>query len=158
MEFELLVLLVMVGVFAGGFFFFRLPVALGLVLAALAGTLVAGNGVPLRQLVEGMFSFFDLIIIIATAMIYMKVLEHSGVLDTIGRQVTESLYRWPSLLLMVLMLLIIFPGMITGACATAIFTTGALVAPVMLNIGIPRVQTAAIIAMGSLLGMIASRR
>lgn len=155
MEFELLILVVMVAVFAGGFFFLRLPVALALIIASIAGTLIAGEGIPLRQLVEGMFSFFDLIIIIATAMIYMKVLEYSGLLDTIGRQVTETFYRWPSLLLMVLMLLVIFPGMITGACATAIFTTGALVAPVMLNIGIPRVQTAAIIAMGSLLGMIA---
>jgi gluconate:H+ symporter, GntP family len=155
MEIELLYLLAMVAVFAGSFFLLKLPVALGLVVASLAGTMIAGEGIPLRQLVEGMFSFFDLIIIIATAMIYMKVLEHSGVLDTIGRQVTQKLYRWPSLLLMVLMLLVIFPGMITGACATAIFTTGALVAPVMLNIGIPRVQTAAIIALGSLLGMIA---
>jgi TRAP-type C4-dicarboxylate transport system permease large subunit len=56
---------------------------------------------------------------------------------------------------MALMLLVMFPGMITGACATAIFTTGALVAPVMLNLGLPKVQAAAIIAMGSILGMIA---
>jgi TRAP-type C4-dicarboxylate transport system permease large subunit len=154
-ERELLVLLVMVGVFVGGFFLLRLPVALGLILASVVGALAAGEGVPLRPLVEGMFSFFDLILIIATAMIYMKVLEGSGVLDTIGRQVTEAFHDRPSLLLMALMLLVMFPGMITGACATAIFTTGALVAPVMLNIGIPRVQTAAIIAMGSLLGMIA---
>ena len=155
MDYELLILVVMVAVFAGGFFFLKLPVALGLVAASLAGTLVAGEGIPLRQLVEGMFSFFDLILVIAAAMVFMKVLEHSGLLDTIGRQVTESCYRWPSLLLMVLMLLIMFPGAITGACATGIFTTGALVAPVMMHIGIPRVQTAAIIAMGSLLGMIA---
>jgi TRAP-type C4-dicarboxylate transport system permease large subunit len=155
MDFELLILVVMVAVFAGSFFFLKLPVAIGLILSSIAGAMVAGEGLPLRQLVEGMFSFFDLIIIIATAIIYMKVLEHSGLLDTIGRQVTQTFYKWPSMLLMVLMLLVIFPGMITGACATAIFTTGALVAPVMLNIGIPRVQTAAIIAMGSLIGMIA---
>jgi TRAP-type C4-dicarboxylate transport system permease large subunit len=154
-DFELLVLVVMVAVFVGTFFFLRLPVAIGLMVAAVAGALVAGEGLPLRQLVEGMFAFFDLILIIATAMIYMKVLEHSGVLHTLGRQVTETFYRRPALLLMALMLLVMFPGMITGACATAIFTTGALVAPVMLNLGIPRVQTAAIIAMGSLLGMIA---
>jgi len=57
-------------------------------------------------------------------MVYMKVLEHSGVLHTLGRQVTEAFYRRPALLLMALMLLVMFPGMITGACATAIFTTG----------------------------------
>lgn len=145
----------MVGVFVGGFFLLRLPVALNLMLAAICGALVGGEGVPVHFLVEGMFSFMDLILIIATAMIYMKVLAGSGALDSIGRQITEAFYDRPSLLLMALMLLVMFPGMITGACATAIFTTGALVAPVMLNLGIPRVQTAAIIAMGSTVGMIA---
>lgn len=155
MDFELLVLLVMVAVFVGTFFFLRLPVAIGLMSAAIVGALVSGEGLPLRQLVEGMFAFFDLILIIATAMVYMKVLEHSGVLPTLGRQVTETFHRRPALLLMSLTLLVIFPGMITGACATAIFTTGALVAPVMINLGIPRVQTAAIIAMASIMGMTA---
>lgn len=155
MDFELLILVVMVAVFVGLFFFLRMPVAIGLMVAAVAGALLAGEGLPLRQLVEGMFAFFDLILIIATAMVYMKVLEHSGVLHTLGRQITEAFYRRPALLLMALMLLVMFPGMITGACATAIFTTGALVAPVMINLGLPRVQTAAIIAMGSILGMIA---
>ena len=155
MDFELLILVVMVAVFVGLFFFLRMPVAIGLMVAAVAGALLAGEGLPLRQLVEGMFAFFDLILIIATAMVYMKVLEHSGVLHTLGRQITETFYRRPALLLMALMMLVMFPGMITGACATAIFTTGALVAPVMINLGIPRVQTAAIIAMGSILGMIA---
>jgi TRAP-type C4-dicarboxylate transport system permease large subunit len=155
MESELLILAVMVAVFAGGCFGLKLPVALGLVAASVAGALVAGTGVPVRHLVEGMFSFFDFLIIIATAMIYMKVLQHTGVMDTLGRQVTEAFYRKPSLLLMVLMLLVLFPGAITGSSTACVFTTGALVAPVMMNLGIPRVQTAAIIAIGSLLGMIA---
>jgi len=155
MESELLILAVMVAVFAGGCFGLKLPVALGLAAASVAGALVAGMGVPIRHLVEGMFSFFDFLIIIATAMIYMKMLQHTGVMDTLGRQVTEAFYRKPSLLLMVLMLLILFPGAITGSSTACVFTTGALVAPVMMNLGIPRVQTAAIIAIGSLLGMIA---
>ena len=155
MESELLILAVMVAVFAGGCFGLKLPVALGLAAASVAGALVAGMGVPIRHLVEGMFSFFDFLLIIATAMIYMKVLQHTGVMDTLGRQVTEAFYRKPSLLLMVLMLLILFPGAITGSSTACVFTTGALVAPVMMNLGIPRVQTAAIIAIGSLLGMIA---
>ena len=155
MEPELFTLAVMVAVFAGGCFGLKLPVALGLAAASVAGALVAGEGLPLRMFVEGMFSFFDFIIVIATAMIYMKVLQHTGVLDTLGRQVTEAFYKKPSLLLMVLMLFILFPGAITGSSTACIFTTGALVAPVMMNLGIPRVQTAAILAIGSMLGMIA---
>ncbi|HOG17376.1 MAG TPA: TRAP transporter large permease subunit [Syntrophales bacterium] len=155
MEPELLTLAAMVAVFAGGCFGLKLPVALGLVAASVTGALAAGEGVPIRSLVEGMFSFFDFIIVIATAMIYMKVLQRTGVLDTLGRQVTEAFHRRPSLLLMVLMLLVLFPGAITGSSTACVFTTGALVAPVMMNLGIPRAQTAAIIAIGSLLGMIA---
>ena len=152
---ELLTFLIMVVVFVGGCFLLKLPVALSLVLSSVTGALAAGEGVPLRHLVEGTFSFLDTNLVIATAMIYMKVLQRSGVLDTIGRQVTEAFHNRPSLLLMALMLLIMFPGMITGSSTACVFTTGALVAPVLLHLGIPRVDTAAIIAIGAILGMIA---
>ena len=152
---ELLTFLIMVAVFVGGCFLLKLPVALSLVLASMSGALVAGEGVPLRHLVEGTFSFLDTNLVIAMAMIYMKVLQKSGLLDTIGRQVTESFYHRPSLLLMALMVLIMFPGMITGSSTACVFTTGALVAPVLMHLGIPRIDTAAIIAIGAILGMIA---
>jgi TRAP-type C4-dicarboxylate transport system permease large subunit len=152
---EPLILLVMVAVFVGGCFLVKLPVALSLVLASVAGALVGGEGVPLRHLVEGTFGFLDTIIVIASAMIYMKVLQRTGVMDTIGRQITEAFYDRPSLLLVALMILIMFPGMITGSSTACVFTTGAMVAPVLMHMGIPRVQTAAILAIGAMLGMIA---
>ncbi|RPH50299.1 MAG: TRAP transporter large permease subunit [Desulfobacteraceae bacterium] len=155
MEKEAFILLVMCTIFAGGCFALKLPVALSLVFSSVAGALVAGEGVPLRHLVEGTFSFLDTNIVIATAMIYMKVLQKSGVLDTIGRQMTEAFYKKPYLLLCSLMLLIMFPGMITGSSTACVFTTGALVAPVLMHMGIPRINTAAIIAIGAMLGMIA---
>jgi TRAP-type C4-dicarboxylate transport system permease large subunit len=154
-EFELLILLIMTAVFVGGCFIAKLPVALSLVLSSISGALVAGEGIPLRHLIEGTFSFLDTNIVIASAMIYMKVLQRSGVLDTIGRQITETFHNRPSFLLIALMILIMFPGMITGSSTACVFTTGALVAPVLMHIGIPRINTAAIIAIGALLGMIA---
>jgi TRAP-type C4-dicarboxylate transport system permease large subunit len=155
MDPELLTFLIMVVVFVGGCFLLKLPVALSLVLSSVSGGLISGEGIPLRHLVEGTFSFLDTNLVIATAMIYMKVLQKSGLLDTIGRQVTESFYTRPSLLLMALMVLIMFPGMITGSSTACVFTTGALVAPVLMNLGFPRIETAAIIAIGAILGMIA---
>lgn len=152
---EPLILLIMVAVFVGGCFLVKLPVALSLVLASVAGALVGGEGLPLRHLVEGTFGFLDTIIVIASAMIYMKVLQRTGVMDTIGRQITEAFYDRPSLLLVALMILIMFPGMITGSSTACVFTTGAMVAPVLMHMGIPRVQTAAILAIGAMLGMIA---
>jgi gluconate:H+ symporter, GntP family len=152
---EPLILLVMVAVFVGGCFLVKLPVALSLVLASVAGALAGGEGFPLRHLVEGTFGFLDTIVVIAAAMIYMKVLQRTGVMDTLGRQIIETFYNRPSLLLVALMLLIMFPGMITGSSTACVFTTGAMVAPVLMHLGIPRVTTAAILALGSMLGMIA---
>jgi TRAP-type C4-dicarboxylate transport system permease large subunit len=152
---ESLIFSIMVAVFVGGCFLAKLPVALSLVLASVAGALVGGEGVPLRHLVEGTFGFLDTIVVIASAMIYMKVLQRTGVMDTIGRQITEAFYDRPSLLLVALMILIMFPGMITGSSTACVFTTGAMVAPVLMHMGIPRVQTAAILALGAMLGMIA---
>jgi TRAP-type C4-dicarboxylate transport system permease large subunit len=152
---EWVILLVMVAVFAGGCFLARLPVALSLVLASIAGALSGGEGIPLRHLVEGTFGFLDTIVVIATAMIFMKTLQRTGVMETLARQVIEAFYGRPSLLLVALMLLIMFPGMITGSSTACVFTTGAMVAPVLLHLGIPRVTTAAILAIGAMLGMIA---
>jgi TRAP-type C4-dicarboxylate transport system permease large subunit len=152
---EPLILLVMVAVFVGGCFLAKLPVALSLVLASMAGALFGGEGIPLRHMVEGTFGFLDTNIVIASAMVFMKVLQHTGVMDTLGRQIIEAFYSRPSLLLIALMLLIMFPGMITGSSTACVFTTGAMVAPVLLHLGIPRLTTAAILAIGAMLGMIA---
>jgi TRAP-type C4-dicarboxylate transport system permease large subunit len=53
------------------------------------------------------------------------------------------------------MVLIMFPGMITGSSTAAVLTTGVLVAPVLIRLGLSRVKAAALIAMGAILGMIA---
>ena len=45
--------------------------------------------------------------------------------------------------------------MITGSSTTAVLSTGALVAPVLIKLGLSKVKTAALIAMGGILGMIA---
>ena len=47
------------------------------------------------------------------------------------------------------------PGMITGSSTAAVLTTGALVAPVLLKLGVQLQKTAAVIAMGAIYGMIA---
>jgi GntP family gluconate:H+ symporter len=131
------------------------PVGLSLMLGAVAGTLLAGEGIPLRHLVEGSFSFLDVILMIAAAMIFMKVLQRNGLLETMGRQIIDGFRRRPSLLLVALMLFIMFPGMMTGSSSACVFTTGAIAAPVLIALGVPLEATAAIIAVGALLGMIA---
>jgi TRAP-type C4-dicarboxylate transport system permease large subunit len=45
--------------------------------------------------------------------------------------------------------------MITGSSTAAVLTTGVLVSPVLMHLGLSKVKTAALIAMGAILGMIA---
>lgn len=152
---EALIFLSMVAIFALLAMVLRLPIGVSLAFAALGGSLLAGEGISLRHLVEGSFGYFDTILIIATAMIFMKCLEASGILDTITALLLKTFYKRKFSLLLTAMVLIMFPGMVTGSSTTAVLSTGALVAPVLMKLGLPKVKTAALIAMGSILGMIA---
>jgi TRAP-type C4-dicarboxylate transport system permease large subunit len=150
-----LILAAMTVVFVVAALGLRWPVGLSLALGAITGTLLGGAGVPLRHLVEGSFTFLDIILMIASAMIFMKVLQRNGLLETLGRQIYDAFHRRPALLLVALMVFIMFPGMMTGSSSAGVFTTGAIAAPVLLALGIPGEVTAAIIALGAMLGMIA---
>lgn len=152
---EALIFLSMVAIFALLAMVLRLPIGVSLAFAALGGSLIAGEGISLRHLVEGSFGYFDTILIIAAAMIFMKSLEASGILDTITALLLKTFYRRKFSLLLTVMVLVMFPGMVTGSSTTAVLSTGALVAPVLMKLGLPKVKTAALIAMGGILGMIA---
>lgn len=156
---ELLTLVAMVVVFAGSTFAMRLPVGVSLVISALAGAIVGGSaGSPLglmRHMVEGGFAYLDAIMTIGSAMIFMKAIEKSGLLSTLAALLLGALGRSPFLLLGAISLLLMFPGMMTGSSTAAVLTTGALVCPVLLQLGIPRAKAGAIIALSALLGMIA---
>jgi TRAP-type C4-dicarboxylate transport system permease large subunit len=133
----------------------RWPIGLALMAAAWAGALVNGEYLPLRHLVEGAFSYLDPILVIATAMILMRVLADSGALSALGVAVEQRFGRRPLLLLPLLMLIIMFPGMITGSSTASVLTTGAMAASIIAGLGVSRERTAAIIAMGGVLGMVA---
>lgn len=155
MSIELITFLVMIGVFLAGCFAAKLPVSISMVLSAIAGAVVGGEGVPLRHLVEGMFSYVDTILVIATAMIFMKVIQESGALDAIASVIIEKFHKVPALMLCMIMLIIMFPGMITGSSTASVLSAGSIMAPVLMMMGVPMLETASILAMGGVLGMIA---
>lgn len=155
MQIELIIFVVMVLVFMISCFKFKLPVGIAMVLAAISGTLIAGEGVPIRHLVEGAFGYLDTILVISTAMIFMKIVEKSGALNALNTVFINKFHKQPALLLIFLMIIVMFPGMITGSSTAAVLTAGSLVAPVLIMMGIPVVNTAAIIAIGGMMGMIA---
>ena len=155
MSSELAVLLVMIAAFAGGVLWLRIPSGLALALAALLGALVGGEGFPLRHLVEGMFAYFDAVLIIASAMVFMKALEASGALGTISHVMIKRLHRHPTFLMVFVMIFVMFPGMLTGLSSVCVLTTGALVAPALLAFGMPKRALASFLAIGGVLGMTA---
>lgn len=155
MSIELIIFIAMVGTFMVGCFAFKLPVSVAMLLASVVGALTGGQGIPVRHLVEGTFSYVDTILTIATAMVFMKVIEKSGALDALSSLIIEKFRKVPALLLILIMLVIMFPGMITGSSTASVLSAGSIMAPILLLMGIPRVNTGAIIAMGGLLGMIA---
>lgn len=155
LQFELIIFIAMVGVFVLGCFLFKLPVSISMVAAAVTGTIVSGKGIPIRHLVEGTFGYLDTILVIASAMIFMKVIQESGALDALSSLIIEKFHKKPGILLIFLMLIVMFPGMITGSSTAAVLSAGSIVAPVLIMMGIPLVETAAIIALGGMMGMIA---
>jgi GntP family gluconate:H+ symporter len=135
--------------------FGRWPIGLALIIAAWVGAAANGAYVPLRHLVEGAFSYLDPILVIATAMIFMRILADGGALRALDTAVVRQFGDRPLLLLPLLMLIIMFPGMITGSSTASVLTTGAMVASTLGGLGLPPARAAAIIAMGGVLGMVA---
>lgn len=155
MSIELITFLVMVAVFLLGCFLCKLPVSISMVAAAIAGALVGGQGLALRHLVEGTFAYVDTILVIVSAMIFMRVIQASGALDAIASVIIERFHKVPALMLCMIMLIIMFPGMITGSSTASVLSAGSIMAPVLILMGVPQLETACILAMGGILGMIA---
>ena len=155
MSIELITFIAMVGVFLIGCFVLKLPVSLSMVLSAIAGSLVGGQGIAVRHMVEGMFSYVDTILVIASAMVFMKVIEKSGALDALSSVIIVRFHKFPALMLCLIMIIIMFPGMITGSSTASVLSAGSIMAPVLMMMGVPALETASILAMGGILGMIA---
>ena len=155
MDIELICLLSMLAVFLLANLLLKLPVSISMILGAIVGALVGGQGIPVRHLFEGTFTYIDTILIISTAMLFMTVIQESGALEALNAFIVTRFYKVPALMLIFLMLVIMFPGMITGSSTAAVLSAGALVAPVLLLIGIPKEKAGAIIAIGAIMGMAA---
>jgi len=147
--------IVMVGVFAVASFAFKQPIAVALAIAAIAGALVSGNGVPIDHLIEGSFGYLDTILIIFSAMIFMKTVQHIGLMESAAAWMIRRFRLLPFRLTMGITGLLMLPGMITGSSSAAVLTSGAIVTPALLKLGVSPVKAAAAIAMAAIYGMTA---
>ena len=133
----------------------RWPIGGALLAAAWLGAALNGHLLPLRHLVEGAFAYLDPVLVIGTAMIFMRVLADGGALASVGAWVERRFGGRPALLVPALMLIVMFPGMITGSSTASVLTTGAMVAPILVRLGLVAERAAALVAMGGVLGMVA---
>lgn len=152
---ELITLLTMIGSFLIIVAVLKLPAALGTTGAAIIGLIVSGNLMNVRHLVEGTFGYFDVMLIIAVAMIFMNALEKSGILQEISTRMVRRFGGKLIPLTLVSMFLVMVPGMLTGSSTAAALTTGRFMIPVLIGAGFSRSKAAALVSLGSLLGMVA---
>ena len=132
------------------------PVSLSLAATSILILLLAGDGGPhIDKLVEGMFGYLDVGIVLIAAMIFMKILEANGMLAELTRAIIVTFGRSPLGLLVALTVVVMFPGMITGSCTASVLGTGAIVAPILVEMGLPLLVAGAFISSAAVYGMIA---
>lgn len=155
MQIEAIVFIIMIGAFLAGSFLAKLPVSLSMVLGAVAGAVAAGEGIPLRHLFEGTFVYLDTVLIIATAMIFMTVVQKAGTLSALTEVIVTRFHSFPAIMLILLMIIVMFPGMVTGSSTASVLSAGAIVAPILLMMGLSASSAGAFLAIGAVLGMAA---
>ncbi len=155
MSIELIILICMLATFAVSVFVLKMPAGVSLMLSAIIGTIAGGHGIPLRHFVEGGFGFLEAIMIISSAMIFMRVMDATGALKGISYGILRLFYRSPTLLVIIITFFVMFPGMLTGLSSTCILTTGVLAAPILLQIGMKKHAVGGLIAMAAVFGEVA---
>jgi len=129
----------------------KLSVETSIFTAALAGGLAGAvwRTPPLRDLarhlVEGSFTYLDVILLFTTATIFMAIISESGGVDYAVRGVMKTLSKTRALALIVLMIIILIPGALTGAGSVSLLVVGAPVALALRNLAIPPKRVAAIL-------------
>jgi CitMHS family citrate-Mg2+:H+ or citrate-Ca2+:H+ symporter len=124
---------------------FKLSTELSMLAAAFGGALAGGFGLPPRHIAEGAMTYLDISLIFITATLFMNILKESGGIAFVVRGILVSFHRSRFLLLVLLTLLLLLPGALTGAGSVTVLITGGMVAIVLQTMGISKVGTAAIV-------------
>ncbi len=123
----------------------KVSTELSMFAAALAGALAGGAGIPARHIVEGAFTYLDIVLIFITATLFMNILKESGGIAYVVRGILRKFYRRKSILFILITLLLLLPGALTGAGSVTVLITGGMIAIVLSYMGISKPKTAAII-------------
>ncbi len=129
----------------------KLSVEISMLTAAVAGG-VAGSFVRTppavqlaRHLVEGSFTYLDVILVFSTATIFMAIVNESGGVNYVVRVTIKYFYNIRIIALLLLMFIILIPGALTGAGSVSLLVVGAPTALALGYLGIPNRKVAAIL-------------
>ena len=154
---SILVLLAIISAFAVGKKF-SMKTEISMLLSAIAG-LVAHVLLPkgidprsslsfaeaIRHLVEGSFTYFDVCLIFMTATFFMTLYKEAGGVAFIVRRIVLNFHARRSVCLLLLVLVMMIPGAITGSGATTVLTVGSLVGSVLVAMDVPANKRVALI-------------
>lgn len=124
---------------------FKVSTELSMFAAALAGAIAGGFGIPARHIVEGAFTYLDIVLIFITATLFMNLLKESGGVAYVIRGILRRFHRRKSILFVLITFLLLLPGALTGAGSVTVLITGGMIAVVLGYMGISKPRTAAII-------------
>jgi len=129
----------------------KLSVETSMLSAAVAGGLAGAfiKTPPLnelaRHLVEGSFTYLDVILVFTTATIFMAIVSESGGVQYVVRTTIKYFYNKRLVVLLLLMFIILIPGALTGAGSVSLLVVGAPVALAFGYLGISKKRAAAIL-------------
>jgi Na+/H+ antiporter NhaD/arsenite permease-like protein len=107
---------------------------------------------PFRHLFEGPVWYIYINLVIFTGMIFLTCMKAAGNLDCIAHDILSNFRHRPAIVLVLVMLLLFFPGMVTGVGTAAILSTGMISVVILRVCGIPNVKIAAILAVVTTIG------
>jgi CitMHS family citrate-Mg2+:H+ or citrate-Ca2+:H+ symporter len=102
-----------------------------------------------------MFTYFDVGMIFLTASIFINIYSETGAMNALVRWLVKQFYDRKWLMLVLLGILMIIPGALTGAGSVSIFVVGSLVASVMNYMGFTKKRVAAFIYLFAMLAAVA---
>jgi len=123
----------------------KLTIELSMFAAAIAGALAHGAGIPVRHIVDGAFTYYDVCLIFITATFFMNLLKEAGGVTYIIRSIITTFHKQRFVCLLLLTLVLLVPGALTGSGAVTVLIMGTMVGSVLTYMGISETRTTAII-------------
>lgn len=129
----------------------KLSVELRMLSATVAGGIVGAffKTPPIMQLgrhmIEGSFTYLDVMLVFVTATIFIEIMAESGSVNFVVRGIVTTFYRKRMLALFLLMFVILIPGALTGAGSVSVLTVGAPCALALGYLGVSKGRSAAIL-------------